>query len=256
MRGRVSEWLPASLSGSPLPGRPPFLADVGLDFSSEAPISPPSVAEVRACARERIARERAARPADRPRGRLHPAGFGVLDPALLAAADPETASAPAVASRLVSRRVALSGQDGAAGPAAELRDAGAAAGTYARRLPFRTVAGPAARLARIGRSRGSDRARTGRRSALGPALCRLALAASSRRGHLGYLGQYAGAAPEGGFEANTAASDPFRAARVLGCRGASLRCPISVMPGPVPPVLPQLLFRPVKPLTPPSFTVV
>ena len=52
---------------------------------------------------------------------LHPAGFGVLDPAMLAAADPEIAVRAAVASRLVSRRVALSGQDGAAGPAADGR---------------------------------------------------------------------------------------------------------------------------------------
>src|SRR4051794_33298691 len=68
--------------------------------------SPPSgervrgaAAEIRACGRERIAREQVL---DRLMARavwLHPAGFGVLDPASLAAADPD------IGARLLSRVV-------------------------------------------------------------------------------------------------------------------------------------------------------
>ena len=140
-------------------------------------------ADMHACARERIAREQALDALSARALALHPAGFGVLDPAVLAAADPETAA------RLLSRVVSCLG--GSRYPARAERlgrtahgaGGGAAACPHARRLPFRPVARPVAGPARTGRGRGSDRARTGRRFALGPALCRLALGGSDRRGH-------------------------------------------------------------------------
>ena len=85
-------------------------------------------------------------------------------------------------------------------------------------------------LRELARGRGSDRARTGRRSVLGPALRRLALVASNRRGHARLSRAICRRGAGRRFRANTAASGPFRAARVLGRRGrrggaASRLCP-------------------------------
>ena len=153
---------------------------------------------------------------------LHPAGFAVLDPAMLAAADPEIAERAAVAGRLVSRRVRAI-RPRTARLARLLRGArrGAAAGPHARRLPFRALARPGAGIARIG-SPPRRRSRSNR----APICCWdrrfavIALVASNRpRSRSAISGRRGARRRRGGFGANTAASCPFRAAGVLGRGG-------------------------------------
>ena len=101
MRGRACEWPPALPAGSLLTVRTslPRGAHEGLPASTNLAVS----AEMRACARERIARERAADALIARALALHPAGFAVLDPAMLAAAAPE------VAMHVLSRAVSCLG---------------------------------------------------------------------------------------------------------------------------------------------------
>ena len=219
MRERVSGRLPASLPGSLLPGQAPLSRGAGVDLSSEdrSRLRPRSR---RAPAPASGSRESARLDALIARAlALHPAGFAVLDPAMLAAADPE------IAMRVLSRAVSCLGGLRYPARTARLARLLAVVTQEPRRAytlggcRFVLVARPGARLARIGSSRGSDRARAGRRSVLGPALCRLALVASNRRGHhrLSRAIRRRGAGRR--FRRKIAASDPFRAARLLGRRG-------------------------------------
>jgi tRNA(Ile)-lysidine synthase len=212
-------------------------------------------AEVRACARERIAREQAL---DRLIARavwLHPAGFGVLDPTVLAAAGPETGT------KLLSRVVLCLGGSRYPARAARLARLWAALAQEKRRtrtlggcrfVPWRgrllVLRELAAAEAPSALEPGGD-LRWDRRFAV-----RLSPDAVGGL-MLGYLGQYAGVRPASGFgrvlpplvhsvlpafwDAEGVASVPH-----LGYARPGM------------PVLPQLSFQPIRPLIPPSFTVV
>ena len=218
VRGRVSGRLPASLRRSLLPRQAPLSrgARVDLPARTDLAVRPPRGARLRPRADRARARGRCA---DRPRPRTPPGRVRRARSGNARRRRPRDRDARAVASRLVSRRVALSGQDGAACPAACGGDAGAAAGHTlggCRFVPWRGRVLVLRELVRaaapIALEPGAD-------------LCwdrRFAVSLSSRATAavtIGYLGQYAGAAPEGGFGRKTAASGPFRAARLLGRRG-------------------------------------
>ena len=154
---------------------------------------------MRACARERIARERAADALIARALALHPAGFAVLDPAMLAAADPE------IAMRVLSRAVSCLG--GLRYPARTARLARLLAVVTQEPRRAHTLGG-----CRFVPWRGRvlvlrELVRAAAPIALEPGadLCwdrRFAVSLSSRATAavtIGYLGQYAGAAPEGGF---------------------------------------------------------
>jgi len=210
---------------------------------------------VSACARERIARERAADALIARALALHPAGFAVLDPAIHAAADPE------MAMRLLSRAVSCLG--GLRYPARAAR--------LARLLA--AITQPPQRARTLGGCRfipWRGRLLIVRELALAEApialepgadLCwdrRFTASLSSRATAavtIGYLGQYTGAAPEGGFEGKL----PPLIHSVLPAswdEEGITAVPYLLYARPGPRVLPELLFRPVKPLAPPSFTVV
>jgi tRNA(Ile)-lysidine synthase len=211
--------------------------------------------EARAYARERIARERAADALIARAVALHPAGFAVLDPTMLAVADPE------IAMRVLSRAVSCLG--GLRYPARTARLARLLA--VMAREPRRAHTLGGCRFVfwrgRVLVLRELVRAAAPIALEPGAELCwdrRFAVSLSSRATAvvtIGYLGQYAGAAPEGGFQGKL----PPLIHSVLpaswdgeGITGV----PYLLYARPGPRVLPELLFRPVKPLTPPSFTVV
>ena len=220
-RGRAVERLPAlSLDCRCAPATPgsgpgvAFSGDAGEGLASDD--SAPVAAKVRACARARIAHEQSVDVLSARAVALHPAGFGVLDPGVLAAADPVSAARLAVARRLLSRRAALSSERSAAGPLVRRTGPGAADGAHARWLSFHPMARPAAGLARAGTRRSSCPARTWRRTALGSAFCRLTLAGCGRRGQVraSRAARWDGSAAR--FWAHAAAARSFRAACVLG----------------------------------------
>ena len=261
VRGRRTAGPPVPSPGSPVygratPGSSPGQAcsrDAREGFTEDDAGALP--ATMRVCARERIVREAAL---DRLIARavwLHPAGFGVLDPAALAAADPDTGA------RLLSRVVLCLGgvrYPPRAARLARLRAALAQPPWRARTLggcrfvPWRgrllVLRELAAAEAPIALEPGGD-LRWDRGFAV-------RLPPNAVRGFtLGYLGQYAGVRPERGFgrvlpplvhavlpvfwDAEGIASAPH-----LGYARSGL------------PVLPLLLFRPGRPLTQPGFTVV
>ena len=253
MRGRACEWPPALPAGSLLTVRTslPRGAQEGLPASANLAVS----AEMRACARERIARERAADALIARALALHPAGFAVLDPAMLAAAAPE------VAMRVLSRAVSCLG--GWRYPARtarlarlllvvtqEPRRAYTLGGC--RFVPWRGRVLILRELVRaaapIALEPGADMC-WDRRFAV--SLASRAIAAVT----IGYLGQYAAAAPKGCFGGKL----PPLVHSVLPAfwdEAGITAVPHLLYARPGPRVLPGLSLRPVKPLAPPSFTVV
>ena len=216
----------------------------------------PIAADVRACARERIAREQAldaliARAVCAAPGRVRGARSGGAR-----RRRSRDRRAPAVAGRRVSRRVALSGQNGAAGPAlrgarAEPRRARTLGGC--RFVPWRgrllVLRELAAAEAPIALEPGADLLWDRRFAvslspeAAGRVHARLSRAARRRR---------AARAVSGGC---------CRRSFIPCCPRSGMGEGVAGVPHlgysrPGPPVPPSLSFRPVKPLTPPSFTVV
>ena len=205
------------------------------------PISPTVLLETRACARERIARERAAGALIARALALHPAGFAVLDPAMLAAADPE------IAMRVLSRAVSCLG--GLRYPARTARLARLLAVVTQEPRRAYTLGG-----CRFVSWRGRvlvlrELVRAAAPIALEPGddMCwdrrftALALVASNRRGHhwLSRAIRRRGAGRR--FRRKIAASGPFRAARLLGRRGITA-VPHLLYARPGPRVLPELFI--------------
>lgn len=212
-------------------------------------------AELRARARERIAREQAL---DRLVARavwLHPAGFGVLDPAVFAGVDAETGA------RLLSRVVLCIG--GLRYPPRTARLARLLAALAQEKRPARTLGG-----CRFVPWRGRllvvrELAAAEKPVALEPGAGLLwdrrfavsLLPAASKGFTLGYLGQYAGVPPESGFQRKLPPLVHSVLPAFWDAEGVALVPHLDYV-RPRPPVLPRLSFRPIRPLTPPSFTVV
>jgi tRNA(Ile)-lysidine synthase len=203
----------------------------------------------------RIGREQAIDALSARAVALHPAGFGVLDPVVLAAADPE------IAARLVSRVVGCLG--GLQYPARRARVARLCAALAREPRRARTLGGcrcipwrgrllilrePAAAEAPILLAPGADLL-WDRRFAV--SLSPEAAGAVT----FGYLGQHAGAIPRRDFGAMPpplvrSVLPAFWDERgIAGVPHLGYRRSGST-------VLAKLSFRPLKPLTPPSFTVV
>jgi tRNA(Ile)-lysidine synthase len=262
VRGRVAERLPGPSPGSPLTGQATLGSGPGQALSRTAGESFANGADlaglesaIRICARERIARERALNALIARALALHPAGFGVLDPAVLAAANPETAA------RLLSRAVSCLG--GARYPARAVRLARLRAALAEEPRRARTLSGCrfvpwrgrllvlrelALAEAPIALEPGAD-LRWDRRFAA-------SLSAQAAEAFtLGYLGQHAGAAPEAAFRRMLPPLVRSILPAFWDVEGiASVPHLFYTRPGSR--VLPELSFRPAKPLTPPSFTVV
>jgi len=231
------------LSANVIPGRP------------EAMGSDDLIAEIRAFGRQRIAREQRLDALIARSVVLHPAGFGALDPAALATADPDTAE------RLLARLAGCLG--GSRYPARRARLARLRAGLVEAPGRARTLGG-----CRFMPWRGHILALRELAAASPPAALEpggellwdgrfaVSLPPSAAGGFtVGYLGQSAAAMPEGGFDGKLprllhcvlpAFWDGRGLAAVphLGYRRAGL------------PVPPSLSLRPVKALTQASFTVV
>ncbi len=213
------------------------------------------ILDVRACARARIAHEHVVNALSARTLALHPAGFGMLDPAVLAAADLETAE------RLLSRLVGCLG--GLRYPARGARLARLCTVLAQEPRRARTLGG-----CRFIPWRGRvlvlrELAAAQRPVSLEPGADllwdrRFAVSLPPETAGVvtfGYLGQHGGAAPQGDFGRML----PPLVRSVLPAfwdgRGvASVPHLGYFRPGPT--VLAKLSFRPCKPLTPPSFTVV
>jgi tRNA(Ile)-lysidine synthase len=218
---------------------------------------------MRVCAGERIAREQALARLTARAVWLHPAGFGVLDPAALANAAP--GAAPDIGVRLLSRVVLCLGGSRYPARTARLARLWTALARESRQEPrrARTLGGCrfvpwrgrllvlrelAAVETPIALEPGGD-LRWDRRFVVSPS-------PEAAGGFvLGYLGQYSGARPENGF---TRALPPLLHCVLPALWDArGLACvPHLGYARPDLPVLPRLLFRPIRPLIPPSFTVV
>jgi tRNA(Ile)-lysidine synthase len=253
VRKQAEKRLPLLLPGSS-PTGPAILSREAAKGRTGRAVEP-LADEVRACARERIAREQALAVRLARAVALHPAGFGVLDPALLAAAD------PVIAARLLGRVVLCLG--GLRYPARAARLARLRAALVAEPGRARTLGG-----CRFVPWRGRwlvlrELALAEAPAALeaGAALCwdrryavRLAPGAAGAC-MIGYLGQHEGAAPESGFRralpplVHSALPAFWDGEGVVAVPHLGY-----VRPGPW--VLPRLSFRPANPLTPPAFTVV
>jgi tRNA(Ile)-lysidine synthase len=253
VRKREAEPLPVHSPDSPLTG-PAILSHDGTARRT-ARVAGSWADEVSACARERIARERAADALIARALALHPAGFAVLDPAILAAADPE------MAMRLLSRAVSCLG--GLRYPARAARLARLLAAITQPPQRARTLGG-----CRFVPWRGRllivrELALAEAPIALEPGadLCwdrRFAVSLSSRASGavtIGYLGQYPGAGPEGGFGRRLPPLIHSVLPAFWDGEGVT-SMPHLGYARPGLPVLLELLFRPARPLTPPSFTVV
>ncbi|HEX2152268.1 MAG TPA: tRNA lysidine(34) synthetase TilS [Stellaceae bacterium] len=213
------------------------------------------IGEIRACAGERIAREQALDALIARVVALHPAGFGVLDPAVLAAADPD------IAARLLSRVVLCLG--GSRYPARAARLARLRAALVQERQRARTLGG-----CRFVPWRGRllvlrELALADSPIALEPGANlrwdrRFAVLLSPKAAGaftVGYLGQHAGAAPQG--DLGRTLPPLIHAVLPAFWDGEGVAAvPHLGYARPGPRVLPELSFRPAKPLTPPSFTVV
>jgi tRNA(Ile)-lysidine synthase len=212
-------------------------------------------ADLRASAEARIAREWALARLAAGAVALHPAGFATLDPAALAGADRE------VVLRLLSRLVLCLG--GLRYPARTARLARLLAALAQAEPRPRTLGG--CRFVpwrgRLLVLRELALAEAPAVLAPGARLCwdrRFAVSLASRADGaltIGYLGQYAGPAPPGGFR--PVLPPLIRAVLpalwdAAGIAAVPHLC--HVRPGP--PVMAELAFRPVQPLIPPSFTVV
>lgn len=213
------------------------------------------IGEIRTRARERIRREQALDTLIAGAVALHPAGIGVIDPALLAAADPETVE------RLLSRVVSCLG--GLPYPARAVRLARLRRALAQEPRRVRTLGG-----CRFVPWRGRllvlrELALAEAPVALEPGAAlwwdrRYAVSLPAEAAGaftLGYLGQCAGAAPEGSFGRMLPPLVHSALPAFWDEEGvAAVPHLAHVRPGLLMP--PTLSFRPAKPLTPPGFTVV